>query len=561
VNPIPSSVVVAVTCSAAAGKNPWLPFGLLFVLAAPAELPTWLIDPPLHHALHQLASPQALYGLGAVFLLLAILDSVADKVPLVERWLVPISSTWRPVAGVAISALIAIVAARGAGEVAADLDPGPAKEIPFIAARSLGLSTHVSLVVATVLLGSVFGVLSTVSKTGTRLLLSLVPVPLLRLTHSFVDDLFAFAVAAAGFVLGSHLLVVVAAVIYLAVGAFTGPVLARLTWIHFRIGRELLRKASRRLGGSDSRAAPAMPPWLGAVLEGDTVPAGSSALPGYVYRSGTLGYCRSGYLVVTKHAVCFAARAFPRSRVLRIPLARLARVGLAETATARMVSLVETGEDGGRRETIVSLFPAEAADIHCALDAMTAAARLERVRVDSESARGSVPGYGQTGRSERYLPPERAGSLRLQATTTIAIAISVGLLTGGLVIPIGAGYAMSPHRRRLVAGLAFTFYLSLSVLGSMGLGWPAAVLYASMANVIALRDLARLALKARIDGLVDRSAFLPVVCGRAWIPGEALLSPADRWRPEDGEPVTDASWRDVLSSLRVAASGATTRTA
>ena len=41
---IPASVMAAIAGSAAAGKNPWLPFGLLFLLAAVAEIGgAWLI--------------------------------------------------------------------------------------------------------------------------------------------------------------------------------------------------------------------------------------------------------------------------------------------------------------------------------------------------------------------------------------------------------------------------------------------------------------------------------------------------------------------------------------
>src|SRR5687768_9160473 len=103
---IPSSVVAAVALSAAAGKNPWIPLGLLFLLAAPDSVPPILIDPALHAQLHAIAGAEVLWTLGIVFSILAVLDSLADKLPFVERWLVPVSTTYRPFAGVAVASII-----------------------------------------------------------------------------------------------------------------------------------------------------------------------------------------------------------------------------------------------------------------------------------------------------------------------------------------------------------------------------------------------------------------------------------------------------------------------
>src|SRR5690606_11976936 len=121
--------------------------------------------------------------------------------------------------------------------------------------------------------------------------------------------------------------------------------------------------------------------------------------------------------------------------------------------------------------------------------------------------------------------------------------------TGGVFIPIGAGYLLSPFKRRFALGLALSAYLSLSVAFSMGLGWPAAVLYASLLNVLALRDLTRNALKARIDGYVDKRAWLPAVASRVWIARESLGAASDRWEEGAPEPLTDGSWRAVVRLL------------
>ena len=51
---LPSSMVAAVASSAAAGKNPWLPLALIFLLAAPSSVPGVMMDPALHGQLHSL---------------------------------------------------------------------------------------------------------------------------------------------------------------------------------------------------------------------------------------------------------------------------------------------------------------------------------------------------------------------------------------------------------------------------------------------------------------------------------------------------------------------------
>ena len=81
-------------------------------------------------------------------------------------------------------------------------------------------------------------------------------------------------------------------------------------------------------------------------------------------------------------------------------------------------------------------------------------------------------------------------------------------------------------------------------------GWPAAVAYATLLNVLCLRDLARNAIKARVEGFVDKRAFLPLVCGRSWIPERAVARPADLHRDADALPITDGNWRAVLEILK-----------
>jgi len=543
-DPIPPSIVAAVACSAAAGKNPWIPLGLLFLLAAPDGVPSLLMETDLHTALHGLGPSELLWVLGIGFLALAVAESLADKLPFIERWLVPVSTAWRPFAAVAVAAIIgyAVTTAPVHETLAA------ARALPIATADS-GLWWSGSVMLLAILGGAVFGWIATIGKTGVRLLLSLVPLPALKLAHSFLDDLFALVVTIAGLAFGDSLIVLLAAVVYLVVGLATGPLLARLTWIHFRIGWGLLRKALRRATGEQPRTHRA-PRWLERALVARGVDTSKAALlPCYAYRAPEVGRCRAGMLVLAPDAVCFATRVWLRPRLLWIDEERLARAGLSETATARSLSLVEHTSAGGLRDVTLHLFPAVEQEVLPVLETGAAHAGLSRVRADSDSARRGLPGFAQRNSSVRYLPVEAAGSLRAQALLTIACAVFFGVLSGGVFIPIGAGYALSPFLRRFFLGLAMSGYLSLCVLGSLGIGWPLTVLYAVVLNTIALRDLARAAIKARVDGFVDKRAFLPSVCQRVWIPERAVASPQHRWRAGDALPVTDGSWRAIVAVL------------
>jgi hypothetical protein len=571
---IPTSVMTAVAMSTAAGKNPWLPFGLLFVLAAPAAVPELFIEPHLHAQLHALGPPVVLYTLGAVFLVLALADSLADKISLVEKWLVPVSTAWRPFAGVAVSAIVAYAAARtpAAQELGRELGAlaGPAGPVPLVAApggpaalgplpvatADLGASALVggSVFALSVLLGSVYGVLSSIGKTGTRLLLSLVPLPALRLAHSFVDDLFALGVCVLGLAHAGDTLAVAAAILYLGVGLLVAPLFLRLARIHLKIGLALLRKGGRVAGAAEARTHHEPPAWVREALAARGVDPGAvTCLPAYAYRLPELGRVRDGWLVFGGGAVRFVARVWFRARVLDLHGDRLARVGLAQTATTRMVTLVERvpGAAGAPtlREALLYLYPATEDEIVPLVERAAGGTSLVRVRPDSGSARAALPGFVDAGRSVRFLPASEAGSLRAQALTTIVAAIAIGVLTGGVFVPIGAGYALSPFRRRFVGGLLLSVYLSLCVVGTWGLGWPAALVYATLLNAVALRDLARAALRARVDGFVDRRAFLPPVADRVWVPQTGLRSEADRWAAGDAMPVTDGGWRAVLRGL------------
>lgn len=535
---LPSSMVAAVASSAAAGKNPWLPLALIFLLAAPASVPAVMMDPELHAQLHDLGPVEVLWTLGAVFALLAALDSIADKVGFLEKWLVPVSTSWRPFAGVACAALVGVAAARDVAEP----ERLEAVQMALTQTRHAdSLWVGGSMVALTIAIALVFNWISTMSKTGVRLLMTMVPVPGLKLAHSFVDDFFALGATVAGFAFADTLLVPALLALYLLVGVFTGPLLTRLTWIHVRVGWSLVRKMVR--GGE-----PAGPPpkWVRRWLEAEGL-ADAAALPAYVYRAPEIGWCRAGFLVIGEERALFLTRVWWRPTAWSVAPDALARIGYADTATARVVTLVERLDSGGLREAHVQLFPALEDEVLPALERATES--LVRVRLDSESARAALPGYADRTRSVRFLPQEAAGSLRLQGLLTLASAIGVGVLTGGVFVPIGAGYLVSPFKRRVVIGLLASGYLSLCVVGSMGLGWPFAVLYASVLNAVALRDLTRNALKARLDGFVDRRAWLPIVADRVWVPRAGLTAEADRWSPAHEVAPTDGTWRAVTRLL------------
>ncbi|MCC6217695.1 MAG: DUF4126 family protein [Polyangiaceae bacterium] len=545
---VPTSVVAAVGCSAAAGKNPWVPLALVFLLAAPERAPTPLIDAQLHGALHAMGPPSLLWGLGAFFLVVSILESLADKISFVEQWLVPVSTAWRPFAGVAVSALIAWSTANA---------PAPALDAATAALKldsaTLATGTAIALTVAT---GAVFALLSTIGKTGVRLLLSFVPIPSLRLAHSFVDDAFAFVASVATLAVGASPLVLVAALLYLAVGLVVSPLLARLAWIHVRIGAGLLRKAwraLRRLPAAPRRPSPAV---ARALRDAGLDPSAAGCVECFLHRAPELGRFRAGTLVVAPGGVRFVTRVWWRRRVLAIEEGALVRLGLAESATNRVLTLSRRSASGGVEGLTFTLFPAFADEAVAALERGAATANLVRVRPSSESARRGVEGYAERGQGGRYLPAPAAGSLRTQVTLGIAGAIAGGVLTAGAFVPIGLGYLASPFRWRAAVGLLASGYLTLWVLGTFGAAWPVALVYSTLLNAIALRDLARAALKARIDGVVDRRAFLPPVSGRVWVPAAGLAAETDRHRPGDPSPLTEGPLRAVLAALEADQRGA-----
>lgn len=528
-------MIAAVATSAAAGKNPWLPLAMLFLVAAPASVPGLLMAEDLHRQLHGLAPEAVLWSLGAVFAVLAVADSLADKVGFIEQWLVPISTAWRPFAGVACATIIGVAAAR-------DLAPAPVVEEPVVQASMIA---GTSLVLLTIWVSALYTWIATMGKTGTRLLLSMIPIPGLKLAHSFVDDLFAFAATIAGMAFADTVLVPVLLVLYLAVGLFTGPLLTRLTWIHVKIGWAIVRKGRRALA-EEPGALPATPDWVATYAKENGL-TGAASLPGYVFRAPRIGRCRAGYLLLGPGRAVFLTRVWFRPRAYAIEPDALARVGFAELSTSRVVTLVSRLESGALAEVHVHLFPALEAEVVPVLE--RGLGSFVRVRIDSASARQALPGYADRERSVRFRSAEAAGSLRLQGLLAIGVAIAGGLLTGGVFIPIGTGYFASPFWRRGLVGWVLSGYLSLCVLGSMGMGWPAALLYASLLNVVVLRDLTRNALKARVDGVVDRRAWLPVVASRVWVPAAGLADPTDRWREEVEEPLTDGSWRAIVNEL------------
>lgn len=527
-------MIAAVATSAAAGKNPWLPLAMIFLLAAPASVPSVMMAADLHRQLHALAPVEVLWSLGGLFALLALADSLADKVGFIERWLVPVSTAWRPFAGIACATLIGVAAARDAtgAEVVA-----PEREVV-----EASLLVGGSVLALTILSSALFTWIATMGKTGTRLLLAMIPIPGLKLAHSFVDDFFAFGATIAGLAFGHTILVPVLLVLYLAVGLITGPILTRLTWIQLKIGWALLRKG-RRAASGEVGGPPEPPKWVRAYLAENGL-AGATVLPSYVFRAPRVGRCRAGHLILGRDRTVFLTRVMFRPRALVIEESSLSRVGYADTATNRIVTLVSRLESGALGEVHVYLLPALEQEVAAALEAGLDG--FVRVRIESASARAALPGFADRDRSVRFLPAERAGSLRLQGILSIATAIAGGVLTGGVFVPIGTGYFASPFWRRGLIGWLLSGYLSLCVLGSMGMGWPAAVLYASLLNAVALRDLTRNALKARVDGFVDRRAWLPVVASRVWVPAAGLASAGDRWTAEAEEPLTDGSWRAMV---------------
>lgn len=552
-DPVPSSVITAIALSAAAGKNPWVPLGLLFLFAAPDSIPDVLMDPALHAELHQIGPPSLLWTLAGIFVGIAVLESLADKIPWVERWLVPVSTSWRPFAAITVATIVGVAATGIPQEptlvtMSADV------------VRAGGWLLTGSIVVTCIAAGAVYGWIATVGKTGTRLLLSMVPVPSLRLAHSFLDDLFAIVASFAGFALSDSLLLAAAALVYLVVGIAVGPILTRLTIIHVRIGVGILRKLIRG-ATRDAPAQPRVPKWVSGYLAAEGLAAENvTVLPAYTYRAPRIGRCRAGYLVIAPRTVAFVTRIMWRPRAFRVDAGELARIGLASATTNRSVTIVSR-EEGRLREAVVYLFPAFDDEILPLIERGAEASGLVRVRPHSPSARHGVPGFDERTSSPRYAPPEKAGSLRAQALTTIAAAVGVGVLTGGVHVPIGAGYLLSPFPHRFLIGFLVSVYLSLCVVGTFGAGWPVAVLYAIILNTLALRDLTRAALKARIDGFVDRRAFLPPVAERVWVPASRVLAEADRWQQTDGVPITDGPWRTVFALLRDAPPDAPPRAA
>ena len=543
-DPVPSSVVTAIALSAAAGKNPWVPLGLLFLLAAPEGVPSFLMEPALHAQLHELGPGEVLYALGTIFVVVALLESLADKIPLVERWLVPVSTSWRPFAAIAVAAIVGFAAA----------DIPEETTLAGMSANVVAAGGWVwtgSIVATCIVAGAFYGWISTVGKTGTRLLLSLVPLPSLRLAHSFLDDFFAIVASFAGFALSDSFLLFVAAAVYLVVGLFLAPLLTRLTFIHVRIGLGILRKMIRG-ATRNTPTRPKMPRWLRRYLDAEGFAADAvTALPAYTYAAPSVGRCRAGYLVLAPGAVAFVTRVMFRPRALRVSTGELARLGLATSTTDRAVTIVahREGERPALRSATLHLFPAYDDEVLPHIEHGAATSGLVRVRPHGESARRTLPGYAGNDDPARYVPADRAGSLRIQALTTITAAVGLGVLTGGVFIPIGAGYVLSPFPQRFVVGLGVSAYLALCVLGTVGAAWPVAVLYAVILNTLALRDLTRAALAARIDGFVDRREFLPAVAERVWIARASILDPRDEWHLSDGIPLTDGPWRAVFELL------------
>ncbi len=526
------TVVTAIACSAAAGKNPWIPLAIIFGLAAPAELPAIMMDPALHASLHGLASGGVMYGLAGTFAVLAILESLADKIPLIEQWLVPISTAWRPFAGVAVASLLGYGASN-------------AVELPEqIELAMASADMGVSVIALSVILGTFASYLATIGKTGARLLLSMVPVPGLRFAHSLLDDAFALVASGVGIAFGDTTIVAVIVGLYLVIGLFTGPLLARLTWIHMKIGVAILKKMS----APDEPVEPPKPNWLTALLEKRGAER-ARCIEAYTYHAPKVGRCRAGYLILAEGATLFACRAWFRTLVYEVSHEDLSRVSLAELTTERVVALSDRSEAGGIRESFFHLFPAEKERVVPSIVNGAESSGLVRVNVESESARVALPGYAQAGKSVRFRPADEVGSLKGQAALTIIGAILFGLASLGTFVPVGLGYLISPFKRRFVLGLLISGYLALCVWGSAFFGWPVALAYAVILNAVALRDMTRQTLKARVDGYVDKRAFMPPVASFAWVSKHAVLDEADLFVAGETTPLNDGPWRAVVAAV------------
>jgi hypothetical protein len=540
---ISAPLVTALACSTAAGKNPWVPLAFVFLLAAPDSVPPLFMDPEVHDAVHAIAPQPVLWTLAIVFAILAVLESLADKIPVVEKWLLPVSTAWRPFAAVAVAAIVGVPTALELG------DPEVTAGFSSIHAVKAGAILPMTLSIASVVGGGLFGWLATIGKTGTRLLLSFVPIPSLGFLHSVLDDLVAIGLTLAGLMFADSKLLAIALGIYFVIGLFVGPVLTRLTWIHFRIGIALLKKGWRAMTKRPP-AVPSVPKWVLRVMEkkGEAT-EGVTALPCYAYHVPTVGRFRSGYAVFSESSVYFAVRSFFRSKLVEFPREDLQRIGLASSTTRRILAITGKLDQGPLRNVFLYFFPSVDDDIVPLVLEGASRSKLVEVRPRSESARRGVLGYDARDRDGgRYRSD--AGSLRTQAVVTIATAIIGGVLTGGVFIPIGAGYLFSPLRVRAVLGLAFSLYFALCVLGSFGFGWPAAVVYAAILNAVALRDLSRAAVRARIEGIVDKDAFLPPVANRVWVPEPRVLRDADRSKDGDRVPITDGGWRAVVAAMQ-----------
>lgn len=571
---MPPSLITAAAAGAATGKNPWLPFGILFALARLPRVPGWVIDAELHAGLHDLVPPGLCLGLAIVFLLLAVLDSAADKIHWVECWLTPLSAVWRPFAAVGVSFLIARAASEGQNlELLGPLSPVPISLAPdsglpdwwllgslagegsagFADAGAEGSMSltlgGVALFSATMITGTLFGLLATFGKIGTRLLLAFVPIPTLKLAHSLLDDLFAFCVTVVGIVAAHTWLAPFAAaagLVYLAIGVVVGPVLARLTFIQLRVGWQgFVKLVGAR---AEPQAGAVGPRWLRRTLEREQLdPSRAVIVPGYVYRARGVGLCRAGIVVWLPQGIRFLAPGWFGTKVFRVDASSLSRVGLSTTTTARQLVVVEQ-DAAGPHETTIVLFPAAEAEIRAAVDRGTSLAGLVRVKANSGSARQGLPGNSPLAKPGAYVSAAQAGDLNFQGVVTVFTAALVGILSVGTFVPIGAGYLFSPFRRRFLLCLFISAYLLLWSLTIAG--WPLAVLYAVACNVVALRDLTRQAHKARIDGYVDPRKYLPPVCGQVWVPAARLLDPMDRWTELDEEPFLDGSWRAVIRRAR-----------
>jgi hypothetical protein len=91
-------------------------------------------------------------------------------------------------------------------------------------------------------------------------------------------------------------------------------------------------------------------------------------------------------------------------------------------------------------------------------------------------------------------------------------------------------------------------YLALSAVGTAFTALPVTIAYGVILNIVALRDLTRHAVQARVDGYVDKATFLPLPDHRVWVPRDAVAA-CRATREVHDTLLVDGPWRLVAEAL------------